>query len=196
MARYATTPGIVQAIALVEGFTNGKSRPAVENNNPGNIRFWAAGMPTRYGFTVFPDLAAGWAALTKLVDDYTEGRYTGGVPPSLRQMFAVYAPGSDGNNPASYAQTVSQRTGIPVNVPIISASGGGVSIPSMPVPVVISDTGLPVPGPVPGSGWMRDWGFTDGTDTGVWAEEDGQMIGPVLAGVVGVAILFMILDRG
>lgn len=118
------------AIADVEGFSSGKSKVAVQNNNPGNIRYWSASTPTRNGFAVFSSLDDGWNALYKVIVDYANGKYEylykkkygkGYViagQPSLLEIFATYAPAEDRNNPISYAQTVSAKTGIPLDVPL------------------------------------------------------------------------------
>lgn len=64
-------------------------------------------------------LEEGWRVLRVLVGQYIEGRYTGGKPPSLREMFRVYAPASDSNQPDKYAAFVAQRTGLDIDRPII-----------------------------------------------------------------------------
>ncbi len=109
---------IAKAIAAMEGFTSGASKIAVQNNNPGNIRFWSKNLPMVGGFTKFPSLDDGWNALNKLIGDYVKGRYTGGKSPTLEEFFAKYAPSADNNNPVKYAQYVSSKTGIPLGVPL------------------------------------------------------------------------------
>ena len=56
-------------------------------------------------------LTEGWRVLRKLVGHYLHGRYTGGKVPTLREMFAVYAPASDRNDPEDYAQFVAKLAG-------------------------------------------------------------------------------------
>ena len=58
-------PDLAQAIANHEGFTSGASRLAVENNNPGNLRFIGQQGATRgrSGFAKFASVEAGWNAL-------------------------------------------------------------------------------------------------------------------------------------
>lgn len=49
-----------------------------------------------------------WRVLRKLVGCYVDCRYTGGKLPTIREMFVVYAPASDGNDPEGYAQFVAK----------------------------------------------------------------------------------------
>lgn len=142
MAKYSTTQPIMQAIANMEGFYAAGTPLARVNNNPGNIRFWATRYPTNRGYTVFGSVAEGWAALEKLVDDYTDGRYHGGRPPTLRQWFAVYAPAADSNDPAHYAQYVASRTGIPIDAVVRDYAQGGGSAVSLPPITGPTDAGV------------------------------------------------------
>jgi hypothetical protein len=110
------------------------------NANPGNIRAWkdASGKPypTTGGYADFVAWAAtkfpgashekisrraldeGWRILRVLVGHYLDGRYTGGKPPTLVQMFKVYAPSADGNQPAAYARFVASRLGVAEDKPL------------------------------------------------------------------------------
>jgi len=177
MPRYSITPAIVDAIAQMEGYTSGKSVVARQNNNPGNIRYWGPSYTVRNGYTVFPTLAEGWAALSKLVDDYIDGPdgiYASRFPsyPSLRQMFRVYAPSGDGaNNPDNYAQFVSRQTGVPVDSPV-RLYLNGVSAPAYTPTPTPTPAPTPTPTPMPTTDWGWDWEwpefptFTDtNTDT-------------------------------
>lgn len=109
---------ISQAIADMEGFTSGASKIARINNNPGNIRFWYKSLPTNQGFTKFATLEDGWKALNQLVEQYIRGKYSNWKSPTLEEMFALYAPAVDKNDPIKYAQVVSSKTGIPLGVPL------------------------------------------------------------------------------
>jgi hypothetical protein len=110
------------------------------NANPGNIRTWkdATGRlyPTDGGYVDFVAWAAGkfpgasheeisrraleegGRVLRRLIERYLEGRYTGGKPPTLAEMFRVYAPASDGNNPDGYARFVADRLGVASDKPL------------------------------------------------------------------------------
>jgi len=103
------------------------------NANPGNIRQWrdARGRPypTHRGYVDFvawaserfPGLSReemsrraleeGWRILRVLVGQYLDGKYTQGKPPTAEEMFRVYAPSADGNDPAGYARFVAGRLG-------------------------------------------------------------------------------------
>jgi hypothetical protein len=50
--------------------------------------------------------------LRKVVGHYLDGKYTGSKVPTLREMFAVYAPASDRNDPEAYAGFVVQEPGV------------------------------------------------------------------------------------
>ena len=113
---------------------------AQRNANPGNIRQWKDGCGRPYpkagGYVDFVSwamepvhgvgseqimeraLAEGWRVLKRLVLFYVNGRYTKGASPSLRLMFAVYAPASDGNDPESYARFVAECAGLPIDSPL------------------------------------------------------------------------------
>ncbi len=107
---------------------------AQRNANPGNIRAWrdARGRPypTHRGYVDFVAWASerfpgasreeisqraieeGWRVLRVLVGQYIDGRYTGGQPPTIEEMFRVYAPAADGNDPAGYARFLAHQLGV------------------------------------------------------------------------------------
>ncbi|MEN6642585.1 MAG: hypothetical protein ABFE08_09075 [Armatimonadia bacterium] len=120
---------ITKAISAMEGFGVALSL-STRNANPGNIRSWkkeGIAYPTRKGFVNFMAWAhgdkmlaenEGWRVLKTLVHLYLDGRYTGGKSPSLNQMFAKYAPDSDGNHSAAYAAFVAKRVGVLAEKPL------------------------------------------------------------------------------
>ncbi len=63
-------------------------------------------------------LAEGWRVLKKLNGFYINGRFTEGKSPSLREMFAIYAPSSDKNDPAGYAQFVADELAVTSGRPL------------------------------------------------------------------------------
>lgn len=113
---------------------------AQRNANPGNIRSWkdAQGRPYPQfrGYVDFVEWASerfpgvsreeisrraleeGWRVLRVLVGQYLDGKYTQGRPPTLEEMFRVYAPSADGNHPANYARFVAGRIGIRPDQPL------------------------------------------------------------------------------
>jgi hypothetical protein len=135
MTRAELIEKIARAIAEMEGFyvTSAKPTLAQRNANPGNIRQWrdARGRPypTHRGYVDFvawaserfPGLSReemsrraleeGWRILRVLVGQYLDGKYTQGKPPTAEEMFRVYAPSADGNDPAGYARFVAGRLG-------------------------------------------------------------------------------------
>lgn len=104
------------------------------NANPGNLRAWrdAKGQtyPTGGGYVDFVAWAShrfpgaareelsrraieeGWRILRVLAGQYIDGRYTGGKPPTVEEMFRTYAPATDGNDPAGYARFVAGKLGV------------------------------------------------------------------------------------
>jgi hypothetical protein len=136
MNRQQLIEKIAQAIAEMEGFYATAAKPtlAQRNANPGNIRQWrdarGRAYPTSRGYVDFVAWASerfpgvsreemsqraieeGWRILRVLVGQYLDGRYTGGQPPTIAQMFRVYAPAADGNHPANYARFVAGRLGV------------------------------------------------------------------------------------
>jgi hypothetical protein len=106
---------------------------AQRNANPGNIRAWRDAKrrpyPTSGGYVDFVAWAAerfpgasreemsrraleeGWRILRVLIGQYLDGKYTQGKPPTVEEMFRVYAPATDGNHPANYARFVARKIG-------------------------------------------------------------------------------------
>ena len=85
-------------------------------NNPGNVKYSATtarypGVVGKKGqFCVFHAPEYGIAASMKRLSVYRAN--------TLFQALNIYAPASDGNNPAQYASVVHRRTGINPNAPI------------------------------------------------------------------------------
>ncbi len=115
---------------------------AQRNANPGNVRTWRDARGKRYpvdgGYVDFVAWASarytglvgdvlsqkaieeGWRVLRVLVGQYIDGRFTEGKPPSLIEIFQVYAPGTDGNDPEGYARFVAAKLGVDMNQTLIA----------------------------------------------------------------------------
>lgn len=141
MTRKELAEQIAEVIADVEGYRV-KTSLAYRNANPGNIRHWrdATGRPypISRGFVSFVMWAAmqeplgtmedtrsraeaeGWRVLRTLVEHYLRGQYTGGKVPSLREMFHVYAPAADSNDPDHYAKHVASKIGVDVDQKLVT----------------------------------------------------------------------------
>lgn len=111
----------IQAIASHEGFTNKTSRPAIECNNPGNLRYSPLadgykdyGTPEKPNkFAHFATVEIGWAALRRDVEIKATNRSAHmKATDSIAKFFNVYAPGTDRNDPGHYAQVVVDYCGL------------------------------------------------------------------------------------
>ncbi|MEJ5370280.1 MAG: hypothetical protein WHT08_18370 [Bryobacteraceae bacterium] len=107
---------------------------AQRNANPGNIRHWRDAKQRPYpisgGYVDFVAWASerfpgvsreemsqraieeGWRILRVLIGQYLDGKYTQGKQPSAEEMFRVYAPAADDNDPTGYARFVAGRLGV------------------------------------------------------------------------------------
>lgn len=117
---------IAHAIAKMEGYYKPDSL-AWRNANPGNIRRWRRNgeYPRRKGYVDFVAWAGGdrakgeaegWRVLKAQVYRFVSGARTNGRVPSLREIFHIYAPASDGNDPDKYAEFVSSQIGIDADI--------------------------------------------------------------------------------
>lgn len=99
-----------QQIQHFEGWYPGSR--SYRNNNPGNIRPGSLNLGQSAidsgGFAIFPSFDVGYNALINDIAAKFSGRTRTGLGPqsSVVQFFQVYAPSSDNNNPAQYAQSV------------------------------------------------------------------------------------------
>lgn len=87
----------------------------LRNNNPGNLRYnsgvnWLGQTGQNYGFVTFQSMAFGYRALMKNLIYYISQGYD-----TISKIIHRWAPSEDSNNPDSYTQHVSQRTGIGPN---------------------------------------------------------------------------------
>lgn len=142
MTRIQLIQALATAISRHEGFTvtqeQARSRGikwptrAQQNCNPGNIRRWSrngVAYPQTAGYVDFAAWAGGdrvkglnegWRILRVLVGQYVDGKYHKGISPTLAQMFAVYAPSADSNDPDAYARGVAAHLGVSPNVSLAS----------------------------------------------------------------------------
>jgi len=79
------------------------------NRNPGNLRLPGREADDR-GYTIFPDLPTGYAALLRELQSKFSGNNAHGIGPSstVLDLFNVYAPPSDNNPTNAYAQFVAR----------------------------------------------------------------------------------------
>lgn len=95
---------IYHAADGAEFLYSGGSR-AWRNNNPGNLRGADTSIGHAGGFSVFADPEAGRAALKSLL----KRKY---AKDKLDEVFAVYAPSTDNNDPDRYAKQVKKWSGL------------------------------------------------------------------------------------
>lgn len=109
------------AIMAFEGWKLG-SRSYV-NRNPGNLRLVGRTADDK-GYTIFPDLPTGYAALLRELQGKFSGANSHGIGPSstVLSLFNVYAPPSDNNPTNAYAQFVADWVSKALGKPITVAS--------------------------------------------------------------------------
>lgn len=109
-----------------------KGSLSYRNNNPGNLRLSKYQAGQRNGYAYFDTYDVGWDALLfqlRLVAEGKSPAYNSAIRRngwnlldsselSLLQFFEIYAPASDNNVPASYAQAVAGKIGVPVMTPV------------------------------------------------------------------------------
>lgn len=93
------------AIFMFEGANlHSPSSRNVRNNNPGNLRPFAAGQAVDADrYRTFYSFAAGWLALVGDITYKVKNHVAAGT---MLDFFNLYAPGADHNNPNGYAQFV------------------------------------------------------------------------------------------
>jgi hypothetical protein len=110
---------VADAIQVFEGWEPGTR--SYENRNPGNLRLTGRTADER-GYTIFPDLPTGYAALLRELQSKFSGNNSHGIGPSstLLALFDIYAPPSDNNPTNAYAAFVAdwvkRALGKPVTV--------------------------------------------------------------------------------
>jgi hypothetical protein len=94
------------AIAMFEGMNlHSPLVRNVRNNNPGNLRPYLANQITDTGgYRTFASFAEGWAALIADINAKLQHHLT--PTSTMIDLFNIYAPGADHNDPAGYAQFV------------------------------------------------------------------------------------------
>ena len=84
-----------------------KGSTSWRNRNPGNLRdsFSKIGMDDK-GYAIFMDLAHGWSALLADLEAKFKGSH--GLTPAstLHDLFSIYAPPTDNNDPQQYSRTI------------------------------------------------------------------------------------------
>lgn len=110
------------AIQQFEGYYPGSK--SYRNNNPGNIRYaglfanMAVGKDST-GFCIFETYAKGLNALETLLTRAATGLSTVYSPEdTLLGFYEKYAPSSDNNHPAGYANFIAGKLGVPVTTKI------------------------------------------------------------------------------
>jgi hypothetical protein len=98
---------VADAIMQFEGWKIGSR--SYENRNPGNLRLPGRTADDR-GYTIFPDLPTGYAALLRELQSKFSGANSHGIGPSstVLALFNIYAPPSDDNPTNAYAAFVAQ----------------------------------------------------------------------------------------
>jgi hypothetical protein len=102
----------IDVVALAICWREGPLKPpnrSFRNNNCGNLRSTNVLAHDPDGFDIYPDFIAGYEALADdLADKFQTGHNAHGLGPTstILQLFQVYAPSEDGNDPNSYCMFV------------------------------------------------------------------------------------------
>jgi len=102
------TEALADSIMTFEGWKQGSR--SWRNRNPGNLRPFKSGQEDDGdGYRVFASLAEGWQALLDDLNSKFGGSH--GLTPTspLIDLFNVYAPAGDANNPSAYTTFVCTR---------------------------------------------------------------------------------------
>lgn len=105
----------LEAVASAIMWHEGPYKPparSFRNCNPGNLKTPSHSTHDVDGFDVYTTFGQGWSALLNDLDDKFTGRNTHGLgaTSTLADLFKVYAPAEDANDPASYAAFVAGWT--------------------------------------------------------------------------------------
>lgn len=115
-------------MAEQEGWLNPEEAPVTggsisyKNHNPLNLRASPFSVGERDGFCFFRTDADGFAAARWDIISKASGKSGGPLNghSTLKDLIAVWAPESDGNDPASYLQSVLDKTGFVATMPLAS----------------------------------------------------------------------------
>ncbi len=181
-----TLTDLASAITRMEGSC---SAPGVcVNNNPGNLRSYAAGQPVdSRGIRIFPTYEAGYDALLAqervnigkglTLEEFFKGK---GTCPGPSCIYPGYAPAADRNQPSVYAGNVSNWLGIPQDVPLSQLLNGGSNV---------YDVGAtPAAGvSVDGDPWSQTASLPDWVSPSAFLT-DGEELSPLAWGAIALAV--------
>jgi hypothetical protein len=135
---------VAQTIQTVEGYyapgTPGYPNGSIawQLDNPGNLMYagQAGATPDTINgrtFAKFPTYAAGYQALLNQIQlDASRGQ-------TISQFTASYAPSSDGNDPAGYAQQIAAATGLSTSDLLATAISGASTATPLTLPDVSAE---------------------------------------------------------
>ncbi len=156
-----TLTDLAAAITRMEGSCTGPT--TCRNNNPGNLRAYAAGQPVdSRGIRIFPDYQSGYNALLaqeqlNISKGLTVDEFFAGKP----GVYPGYAPAADSNNPSVYAGNVSSWLGIPRDVPLSELLGGSSAVPNT-VATMADGSGVDAGDSATAAEWSLDPVLSDG----------------------------------
>lgn len=110
---------MMQAINRMEGGKPGNVN--VRNNNPGNLRAGPGQVGENGGFAVFASQDDGYSALQAWITSHVAAHPDW----TFFDLFNVYAPSADSNQPSAYAEFVASQIGVDPSQTVSSALSEG-----------------------------------------------------------------------
>ncbi len=130
---FPSLPPLAGAIAQAEGYGTPNSIPTIANN-PGNLELGNLGYGTLQAaggqqITIFPDISAGWSALTNQIQSIFNGNSKNYNPnQSLSDFGSIYSGGN-----ANYGNTLASILGVSPNTTLAQANGASDAASSGPL---------------------------------------------------------------
>ncbi len=122
-----TTSFLTRFCLAIRDYEGSPGDANYRNNNPGNCRYFDGGYLPIYepvkrspdGFAIFPTYALGFLYLKNMIREKVMNNPT----QDILQFMEHYAPVTDGNDPAKYADFIAARLAVDVSYPMAKIIG-------------------------------------------------------------------------